>query len=288
MLSVPAEISRRTLPPLSISKRKLPLLQQSETAIYHTTCNAAVHEQPVSSHTSTSTITQSIRVLITNIHQRIVSPTSQSPQKGRKTFHFPTVKSKWRPKLEYIFVDKQLLTKLKNHMTRQHNEENLLFLQSVYKLNVLIDNLLLFSSDLNVVKHAQINNLIASIYDQYVQTNAEKQINVSYASFNNVITHQFKFREYSLSQKRDLFKECMVEIEKLIQMSILSGFYLSDDFQSVARARKIFSNSVDPEYMLLATGYSSGIHEWKIEILHCNNARQNLELLAIVIIRRLN
>eukprot|EP01084_Bolivina_argentea_P172733 299187_1 len=102
----------------------------------------------------------------------------------------------WRPTLKDIYRDKQLLQSLIAFMERIYCEENILFLQAVQQYKCKIDPYI--DSD---EKQCQIEDThtlsddikrnidfqIVSIYNAYIVSNAEYQVNLSYECFNNAL-----------------------------------------------------------------------------------------------------
>ena len=276
----------------------------------------------------------------------------QRPKSARNLHHnkhtFKPIqppKSKWKPSLEFINNDSELLNELIAHCTRQCCEENIEFLHVVYDLNKRITRLLL-SYDVTTVKEEAINIEIVSIYSTFIFKEADKQLNLSHDTFARAMEDYDIFRQCSLNQKSMIFDECCIEIERLMKKSVLTQFYQSDTFQSIARARGIMENKkyVEPanylggfgcvdmlsgseeaeegyfsdsahsnisnysnltyssygdknhdvhfdtyssvqwndhnKWKVSSKGMSEGCHEWKIEIVKCNNERQEFGIIS--------
>eukprot|EP01083_Nonionella_stella_P170137 578331_1 len=153
------------------------------------------------------------------------------------------IKSKWRPNLDFILNDEELLEQLIGFMTKQYNEENVLFLEAVSRLESNINELLMFDCDVNLVAEEKINVEIASIYATYIIHDAHKQVNLSSQCFSEIMSHYQRFdKAMTLKDKAAMFIKCGKEISQLIQTSVLSWFYQSDEFQYIARSRNIFTN----------------------------------------------
>ena len=151
---------------------------------------------------------------------------------------FARRRSNWKPSLEHLLEDSELLDALMEFMTKQYNEENLLFLLSVNALNHQIDSLI---HQKNVTSHQmeEVDCAIKSIYETYIIEDGSKQINLSYACYSTVLLSKDRFYSFDLHEKRILFNCCTAEITSLIQKSIFYGFFRSDGFQSIAIERDI-------------------------------------------------
>eukprot|EP01083_Nonionella_stella_P066679 175818_1 len=156
--------------------------------------------------------------------------------------HNLTITSKWRPDLDFILDDEEILQELITYMTKQYNEENILFLESIGKLECNINELLMFDEAIDPVTIDKINVEIAIIYATYITHDAHRQVNLSSACRTEIMSHYQQFKALTLKQKADMFIQCGNEISQLIQRSILSWFYQSNGFQSIAHSRNIFTN----------------------------------------------
>eukprot|EP01083_Nonionella_stella_P147374 464862_1 len=312
--AIPSDILNRKLPPLPITKRNLPvlpvLLPQSHT---HTTrrnkCIAQKHNKTVLSPCITITPpkdTISVHTTFQNLFKKIgvsKAPNHQIPS-TTPPIH---MKSKWRPSLQFIMHDTELLNALIALMTKRYNEENILFLQSVNQLTHHINALLLTDSEPNIVQKDKIDVEITSIYSTYIINTAQKQINLSGECFNEIMYIHQRYTSLPLTKSALIFERSVMEITNLIQTSILSGFYAANAFQSIAADRNIYTNNVhvsedsdDIEYsndspyfdchsaternkwMISSAGFAprSGIHEWEIKILKTNGTRQEFGVVS--------
>eukprot|EP01083_Nonionella_stella_P023161 64024_1 len=319
---IPHDLGKRSLPALPIHKRPLPSLNQSISQFSDTNfgCAARRSNNNVSSPRSYSLKRvfsyqnlQTGRKSITNWFNSRPALKNRAPSLIKAqtvdvtTVPLPVSKSKWRPSLQFIYDDDELLRTLTLFMRKQYNEENILFLQSVRALQYKIDCLPSTTQ--------QIHFDIIHIYNQYIIQNAMQQVNLSYNCFNSIMSMQSKLEDLDLSAKRCLFDSCVTEIEKLVKLSILHGFYASDDFQSIAcsrpvpppiairglRAASCHNNFYSPSPLSIATpemddivrtspagwgearvgvnglhyvmsfnGLDDGRHEWSIEIVECD------------------
>eukprot|EP01083_Nonionella_stella_P049048 130822_1 len=227
---------------------------------------------------------------------------------------------KWHPSLRHIYDDKELLSALTVFMTRQYNEENILFLLSIRALN-------------KTQNETQINARIRDIYSEYILHDAPKQVNLSYDCFMNVLSLRDSFIQMDVTRKKAIFDFCVLEIEKLILTSILHGFYLSNEFRIVAESRPFplvevptpidvdvamnesylsistttssTSYSIDEfetrtpigehwddlgpspvfditedKYIASSNAFDTGYHEWSVKIIKCDSFRQEIGVVS--------
>jgi len=123
------------------------------------------------------------------------------------------------PSLQTIYKDALLFNALTKFMRSQYNEENILFLRDVKKINNH--------------KNDDIENRIISIYNRYIKRGAEYQLNLSYGCFMDILSKKSQLIDYDLNQKCQIFDLCVNEIERLISISILPSFYNSSLFINV-------------------------------------------------------
>ena len=133
-----------------------------------------------------------------NSHKKNERPRPQTPTLRRQ-------KSLWTPTLEQIYEDEEILNALIAFMTKQYNEENILFLESARSLT---------SNE----KTEKIDSEILSIYNLYISDTATKQINLSWACSMNIqhVILREKWTEYTLDRKQKILSECISEIERLL------------------------------------------------------------------------
>jgi len=149
-----------------------------------------------------------------------------------------------RPELHQIYRDRELLNALTHYMTKQYMSENILFLQAANSLIAKIDAFIA-ASEFQDFDTAEIDFEILSIYNKFIRDDAQnEQINLSYScgaaidalfgydNFQNCICHGL-----TLQQKRTIFDQCIVEIERLMQTSVLPVFFQSDLFHSIMERR---------------------------------------------------
>eukprot|EP01083_Nonionella_stella_P091354 255411_1 len=200
----------------------------------------------------------------------------------------PSTSCQWRPSLRTIINDSELVNALLSFTKRQFNDENIFFLQAVHKLTTKIDGLLSLHTDTDSDQQQRvIDSDIYYMYEMYITSNAGKQVNLSWSSWNNVICSYHEFTQWSLSQKRTIFAECVKEIENLVNQSVLSNFYLSAEFQAIAFTRDVLVHSHSGtqrdsvhKYMLSPKGYNGGCHEWSIEILNSNDVKHEVGIVS--------
>eukprot|EP01084_Bolivina_argentea_P117523 208701_1 len=146
-----------------------------------------------------------------------------------------TRNSHWKPSLETIYDDDELLSALIAFMKRSYNEESIFFLQSVHQLNTKINALCQPSKSGEIA----INNQIRSIFELYIAPSAEYQINVSYNCLVNTTQRcqPDNISAYTMNEKKQIFNESVTEIEQLMVRSVLSLFYRSDEFQILAETK---------------------------------------------------
>ena len=152
----------------------------------------------------------------------------------------------WRPLLPEIYAHPPLLIALQAFMERIFCVENLLFLQSARRCHALMDDLLELADgdggDLLEEAHMvrqlkRIDAELASIFDAFIVRNAQFQINVSYDCLRRALAGRQQLRALALEAKRHVLVPCVEEIEKLMLSSVLSPFYESAEFTSLARQR---------------------------------------------------
>eukprot|EP01084_Bolivina_argentea_P152028 265263_1 len=274
--TIPSDIaqSKRSLPALPISKRKLPplnpklptLSQSKSKFIIGNNCleSALTPRTPRKSPQTPCTPRRrlnnkkSIRYLFDKVQQKIgpktklkqIAPISDTEESEFDItddedidYNKSLMRSTWRPDLQHICDDNELLHALITFMTKQYNQENILFLQAVHKLNNNIRHILLFSDEFNIVKVEKINVQIKCIYNQYILNNAAQQVNLASECFINIMNIHQRFTDFTLTQKSEMFAQCCNEISNLIKMSVLPSFYNSNEFQSIARDRNIYNSN---------------------------------------------
>ncbi len=67
---------------------------------------------------------------------------------------------------------------------------------------------------------------IITIYNQYILPNASQQVNLSYNCFRDMINIKDRFITFHLNDKKYIFNNCVSEIEKLINNSILNSYFI--------------------------------------------------------------
>eukprot|EP01084_Bolivina_argentea_P059965 109551_1 len=222
---------------------------------------------------------QSLRNLFTKVYSKIKTKTDEKEDPDTID-----VQSQWRPSIEFILNDEPLVHHLIEFMAKQHAEENVLFLVSVHTLTRNIKHVLKSqqnhaTSNAQTPLHQAIDSEIESIYTTYIIPNSTKQINISSRCFKNLMRVYYKeVQLYSLLQKKSIFDACAREIQALLTTS---AFYDSNAFQTIARARNMFTNHMlldSPcsfmdhssedvnKYILSSSRYRQRCHEWKIRI----------------------
>ena len=101
--------------------------------------------------------------------------------------------------------------------------ENILFLQAANSLHAKIDAFII-ASEFQDVDTTEVDLEIMSIYDKFVRNDTKnQQINVSY-SCGAAMDQLFEYENYqncvrygySLQQKKRIFDQCILEIERLM------------------------------------------------------------------------
>lgn len=133
---------------------------------------------------------------------------------------------------------------LTRFMTKQYCAENILFLQRVHYLNEMVEGIAMMAMSpfLNRPEdhepHSPILHKVHcsmfEIYSVFIADSAPQQINLKYAVRSRIqcifSADTDALSEYTLYQKRHLFDECIAEIEHLVNVSVLPGFYRSPEF----------------------------------------------------------
>merc|ERR1712176_268945 len=127
----------------------------------------------------------------------------------------------WRPSLHIIYKDEFILNALLRFAEQSFNAENILFL--------------LLIKELRNAKLHQINEMIEIIYNYYIKSGAEYQVNISSSCYGHLMCQYPYFESFSLDQKRSMFNHCFEEIETLVNSSILPSFYWSNTFRQTVK-----------------------------------------------------
>eukprot|EP01084_Bolivina_argentea_P166269 288700_1 len=293
----------------STSTNSWPISLSNLPSINVASQNISSHSRSLSTSTTSSHSRTSLHSLFSNIKTKIHHKTNKPHHNSVPNIKL--LKSKWRPTLTFIYNDAELLDNLIEFMTGQYNEENILFLQDVHILQRNITDLLLLKSEINIVENEKINVEITDIYNKFIKTNSDKQINLSSDCFKNIMYIYQRFSNYNINEKLNMFNVCINEIEHLMQTSILSSFYISELFQTIARERYIFTNeniqnkqqeyaetdnekqndctndffdhiseTYNNKYIISSKGYNKGSVEWKIKIIKCNKKKQEFGVVS--------
>ncbi len=136
---------------MSLSLASLNLSNISTTRVRRsssTTSNASSRRSSTTSNGPTSSLRTLFSTIKTKIHKNHLSSNDVAQNLVVET----KIKSKWRPTIKFIYNDEELLQILIEFMTKQYNEENILFLISVDRLEKHITNLLELKSEINIVE----------------------------------------------------------------------------------------------------------------------------------------
>eukprot|EP01084_Bolivina_argentea_P033693 62307_1 len=107
-------------------------------------------------------------------------------------------------------------------MEKAYNSENIFFILSVRDLQIQ------FLAN-------EINNQIVSIYNLFINSNAEYPINISHDCRRDILSKLNIFNNFTIKQKHCMFDLCVTQIETLMITSILPGFYSSKMFYNIAK-----------------------------------------------------
>eukprot|EP01083_Nonionella_stella_P025663 70711_1 len=137
-------------------------------------------------------------------------------------------KSRWKPSLDTIYHDEQLLSALIAFMERSYMDESIRFTQAVHQLLAQIDE--------QKSQSIQINHSIRSIFELYIASSAQYQVNLSSDCFASTChkCHPKSLLCSDLETKRRIFDESLAEIERLMKRSVLGGFYNSNELEQIA------------------------------------------------------
>merc|ERR1719273_638720 len=113
--------------------------------------------------------------------------------------------------------DELMLNALLRFAEKSFNAENILFL--------------LLIKTLRTAESHQINDQIKLIFNHYIKSGAEFQVNISSSCYVHILSQYRQFETFSLAEKRSMFNMCFCEIETLANSSILPSFYWSSAFQ---------------------------------------------------------
>eukprot|EP01083_Nonionella_stella_P190246 704638_1 len=187
---------------------------------------------PISSANATPMETPNVTPSVKNVSRRVSSLYT------RHNNYNIQEKITWRPSLNDICMDKHLSNALIEFMKRIYCEENILFLRAVQQFKCEIDQYIHFESDSDL-KHNQKDTdfQIISIYNTYILSNSQYQVNLSYGNFMDSLKRKEAVSTLTIHQKREIFDNCVDEVERLIMSSVLSPFYDSAEFAVVAQQR---------------------------------------------------
>jgi len=147
----------------------------------------------------------------------------------------------WRPLLPEIYAHPRLLLALQSFMERIFCVENLLFLQSARRCHALMDDLIADGDLLDDAHvHCQLKRIdfeLHSIFDAFIAPHSKLQINVSYDTFTKAMADRLTLHAMDIHAKRHILVAAVEEIEKLVLCSVLSPFYESTEFSTVAQQR---------------------------------------------------
>ena len=153
---------------------------------------------------------------------------SNYSSRSEPNINCPRTKSAWRPTLEYMYDDDELLKALITFMEHHTMEENILFLQSVHGLNdqmrnneLCIDTKQMESQQIN---HHEIDSEICSIYRRFIADDADTPINLPsdvLKELKRTLDDEVKVDELSWSAKRTIFDDAIHEIERLMVCRVL-------------------------------------------------------------------
>eukprot|EP01084_Bolivina_argentea_P100513 180436_1 len=283
----------------------------------HARVPTPAHQSPTSQPSFSS---QSLRNIFTKVQKKVSSKNTKSTEFKRyqsEPVSHLAITSKWRPNLDFILDDEELLIQLIHFMVKQYNEENVLFLEALSRLECTINELVMSDAIITSATEYKINHHIQRIYSTYITKDAHRQVNLSYQCWTEIMSHYDDFQALSLPQKADMFIQSGNEIATLVRLSVLGGFYRSDEFQSIAHSRNIFTNNHhaiqrrlspvrslrlnpvhmsddkvhfdrnstakgtnDNKYMISSKGINNGCHEWKIKIMKMNGKRQEFGVVS--------
>merc|ERR1712048_1405076 len=74
------------------------------------------------------------------------------------------------------------------------------------------------------------------MYHLYIASNATREINLSYACRGCVVLwFESDWNALPLDQKHTVFDDCVIEIELLMQTSVIYSFHASEEFKEIAK-----------------------------------------------------
>jgi len=136
--------------------------------------------------------------------------------------------------MQAIFGDKQILAALERYMRQCYCEEGILFLNAARALNAKL------SKKLSASKQRKADTMMLALFSDFVSTSAEQQINVSSGCLANLQTvFSGDWKALSLDVKRTIFAQCIQETERLINTSVLSGFYATAEYQRLTHTKSV-------------------------------------------------
>eukprot|EP01083_Nonionella_stella_P190245 704637_1 len=196
---------------------------------------------PISSANATPMETPNVTPSVKNVSRRVSSLYT------RHNNYNIQEKITWRPSLNDICMDKHLSNALIEFMKRIYCEENILFLRAVQQFKCEIDQYIHFESDSDL-KHNQKDTdfQIISIYNTYILSNSQYQVNLSYGNFMDSLKRKEAVSTLTIHQKKEIFDDCVKEIQRLIMSSVLPSFYDSAEFAIIAQQRAMNTRTVNP------------------------------------------